>query len=654
MQPHSGGQQEFDDDPRWDAALARLSDAEVALRDARSTLWALRRRQQPVAREAAANPYSAISYPAPPQAAPPQVAQPQQPQPVGAPIPAPAFAAHPSPIPPASPPPAPKPARVRTLTGEQLMIRAIAGSGVVITVLGVGFAVAVAIQNGWLGPLWRVLLTALLAAALVGAATVLQKRGGPPAGVNALAVTSVLTAFLLVLSLVGVLAWWSPGVGAVAFVLLWSFYLLLYRMFGWRPVALTLFVLGAGLSGLYLWTETYTFDVLIWLVVLLPFLGLGATWGEKDRLTRRWALAAVAGATVLHAVSSVFQVSSYLVAVASVVAIMVVCLRDPVDSVTGKVFGPGCALVATIAAAVLTPLGILGYLLPVVLLLVHLGVRRLAQPSAGEPAGSAEAADAFHVHSAWMLPLSLLLPSMKWVDAYPEPEGFLGTPEFTRLLVLGGFCVFLLASPASQRVLNAGLAGWLIAAAVAVLPLFDAVLGDDPMTLTTLPALGAALLCAIIIGCLFARRKSLTSLNPAFVWPLAVAGLVLSMFAVVITVVWLAHFIGGPGAMQTGYLVGHSLVSLGWMLIAAWALLGRAPIPPSWSLWVGGVLAAAAVVKLVFFDLQALTGIARALAFLACGLVLLTIVSLRSRLNTEQEVRPGPPGGTDPYTSPRP
>lgn len=641
MQPHSGGQQEFDDDPRWDAALARLSDAEAALRDARSTLWALRRRQQPAPQQPAANPYSAISYPAPPPAAP---LQPQpQPQPARTPIP--------------TPLPAAKPARVRTLTGEQLMIRAIAGSGVVITVLGVGFAVAVAIQNGWLGPLWRVLLTALLAAALVGAATVLHKRGGPPAGVNALAVTSVLTAFLLVLSLVGVLAWWSPGVGAVAFVLLWSFYLFLYRMFEWRPVALTLFVLGAGLSGLYLWGETHMFDVLIWLAVLLPFLGLGATWGEKDRLTRRWALAAVAGATVLHAVVGTYQVGSYFVAVASVVAIVLVCLRDPVDPHTGKVFGPACALVASIAAAVLTPLGVLGYLLPVVLLLVHLGARRLARPTAKDPAGTAglvEAGEAFHVHSAWMLPLSLLLPSMKWVDAYPEPEGFLGTPEFTRLLVLGGFCVFLLASPASRRVLNAGLAGWLIAVAIATLPLFGAVLGDDPMALTTLPALGAALLCAVALGCLFARRRSLTSLNPAYIWPLAVAGLVLSMFAVVITIVWLAHFIGGPGSMQTGYLVGHSLVSLGWMLIAAWALLGRAPIPQSWSLWVGGILAAAAVIKLVFFDLQALTGIARALAFLACGLVLLTIVSLRSRLHPEQDVRPGPPAGTDPYTSPRP
>lgn len=611
MQPHAGGPQNVNDDPHLENALRRLADAESALRDARSALWSLRERDAvPAPQAGEANPYRAPAYPAP---------LPQQP-------------AKPA-----------KPAKARTLTGEQIMIRAIAGSGVVITVLGVGFAVAVAIQNGWLGPLWRVLLTAALAAALVAAATVLHRRDGPAAGVASLAVTSVFTSFLLVLSLVGVLSWWSPGVGAAAFVLLWAFYLYLYRVFNWRPVALTLIVLGAGLSGLYVWITPATFDVLIYLIALLPFLALGATWGESDGQTRKWALAGIAGASVLHTVFGTFDSASYYVAVAGVAAIVLVCLLDPVDSATDRVFGPGCAWVTAVAAAILTPMGLPGYLLPLALLLVQLGAGRIAKPAGGE------AADTFRVHTAALLPVSLLLPLVTWLNAYPHPETLLGSPGVTRLVVLAGFCVFILAPHASRRILNAGMAGWLFAVSAATVSLLSNVLGDDPMELTHVWALIAALLSALAIACLFARRRVLAGINPVLVWPLAGVGLLLSMYAVVITVVWLAHVIGGTGAMQTGYLVGHSLVSLGWMLIAAWALLGRAPIPQSWSLWVGGILAAAAVVKLVFFDLQALTGIARAVAFLACGLVLLTIVSLRTRLQQQsQDVRPVPPAGTDP------
>lgn len=520
------------------------------------------------------------------------------------------------------------------LSGEQLLLRAIAGAGVIITVLGVGFAVAVAIQNGWLGPGWRVILAAVLSVVLLGAAILVHRRGGPSAGAAALLVTSILTAFLLVLSLVGILEWWSPGVGAAAFVLLWAVHLLTYRAFGWRAVVVTLAVLGAGLSGLYVWLSHS--DILVWAVVLLPFVVLGATWGDKDRLARRWAMLGTAGASVLHALQPGTGAAHYLVAVAAAATIVALSVLNPVDERSATRFGAVAGLLAAVAAALMTPASFVGYALPAAVLAVHVLTRGRAP--------------LFHTHTAWLLPISLLC-TLVLRDALPT-----ALADVPTLLILAGFCVFLVVPLARGRAHDFGLIGWLVAVVASTLPLLSAVVGIEPLRLTHVTAALTGLVCAVALGFLIAHYRRLAEIRREILWPTVIAGLLLSMYAVVTVVVWASYQLGGEPAMETGYLLGHCVVSVGWMLLAAWALLGRAPVPAGGSLWVGGFLAAAAVLKLVFFDLQALTGVARALAFLACGLVLLTIVSLRSRGERAggDQVKRGSPAGTDPYTTPRP
>jgi hypothetical protein len=74
---------------------------------------------------------------------------------------------------------------------------------------------------------------------------------------------------------------------------------------------------------------------------------------------------------------------------------------------------------------------------------------------------------------------------------------------------------------------------------------------------------------------------------------------------------------------RTGFVVGHVLVTISWTALAL-VLLVRGPRRGvSLPRVLGGVLVAAAVAKLILFDLVALDGLARVAVFLGAGLVLL-------------------------------
>jgi uncharacterized membrane protein len=129
---------------------------------------------------------------------------------------------------------------------------------------------------------------------------------------------------------------------------------------------------------------------------------------------------------------------------------------------------------------------------------------------------------------------------------------------------------------------------------------------------------------------------------------LAVASIVLSRTATRLAplgrngwlVAGLAALYGASGAMlsigllispdRAGFLLGHVLVTVSWT-VGALALLLRGI--DSVALRVAGLaLVAAALVKLVLFDLSALDGIPRVAAFLVAGLVLLATGTRYARL----------------------
>ena len=120
-----------------------------------------------------------------------------------------------------------------------------------------------------------------------------------------------------------------------------------------------------------------------------------------------------------------------------------------------------------------------------------------------------------------------------------------------------------------------------------------------------------------------------------------VGGLYLSVHGVVLA----ASLIGlRTGHLDGGFLIGHTLASLGWMAFAAYLALRR---QSATDLTLAVVVALGAATKLVLFDMAALSGIARVAAFMGCGAIMVAIAFLR------QHRRPAHPHGAPDTPAPQ-
>jgi len=126
-------------------------------------------------------------------------------------------------------------------------------------------------------------------------------------------------------------------------------------------------------------------------------------------------------------------------------------------------------------------------------------------------------------------------------------------------------------------------------------------------------------------------RVGLVRSEPASA-PLWVPPGVVGLYGATSLVVTLALLVSDD---RTGFTAGHALVTVSWMVVAL-VLLARGIRRPALRI-AGMVLVAAAVAKLVLFDLVALDGVARVAAFLGAGLVLLAAGTRYARLVTEAE-----------------
>ena len=86
---------------------------------------------------------------------------------------------------------------------------------------------------------------------------------------------------------------------------------------------------------------------------------------------------------------------------------------------------------------------------------------------------------------------------------------------------------------------------------------------------------------------------------------------------------------------RAGFVAGHAVVTVSWVVVAL-VLLARGVRRPALRV-AGLVLVAAAVAKLLLFDLVALDGLARVAAFLGAGLLLLAAGTRYARLIAEAE-----------------
>lgn len=590
--------------------LRRLEAAESALADARRTLDAVLSRQAGVQ--------------------PPEV-----PAPVPSPVPAPLLGREPflrfghrderSPIASAKPRKPKKP----PVPTETKVIRVIAVVGSLITVAGVGLAVTLAIQAGLLGPLGRVLLSVLLAVALLVAGLWLDRyrhsagdrdTAGMVAGVTALVVTSWLVSATILYALVQELEWWPAWLGALVLMAVWLVFVAISVVRRLPAVAVSL-----GLSILPVATVFYDFrEPVTWLVTLLPLTLLAVTRGRKHPEVR---LVTAAVAVLLQAwlvndmVNVVFftppavDITIALLGMVSALAFAAMTLRFPKENENAN---PLTGIVA-----------------PLILL-------ALAAPPANDtwaiwllvPAAIGLAAIGYlHRNPLGMIGVCATAVAfvLVWLLTPPLGAGALVDATIVTAVFFAAAVLAILWLEHRRETSVWPWAFWLGAALVVTMHLSRNVLGKSPVWLIDHVALIQALLIAVFLGVAVAHRRALGGFP---VWArvvFAVAGLHLSMVTIVTAATWLGNLLGGNPGMWLGYLTGHALVSILWMVLAAWILLAAKGMSDRASLGAGVVLAVAGVVKLIFFDLGTLEGLPRAMAFLVSGVALLTIAALRTR-----------------------
>lgn len=154
----------------------------------------------------------------------------------------------------APPPSPPLPPTEPWWQRDGIIAKALAAVGAAITLIGVAFLLALAIQLGFFGPLARVISGGLLSLALVGAAALVRSRQTSTVGALGLAATGIATAYLDVLAVTYVYAWVPLGVGLVLAGLIALGGVLLARVWDSQLLAV-IAVLGVALMAPFVGVE---------------------------------------------------------------------------------------------------------------------------------------------------------------------------------------------------------------------------------------------------------------------------------------------------------------------------------------------------------------------------------------------------------------
>ncbi|MDT7580188.1 MAG: hypothetical protein QOK35_1452, partial [Pseudonocardiales bacterium] len=546
------------------------------------------------------------------------------------------------PIGPYPPPTAPR-RSVRAWLASLSGARLLAWTGAAVTLLGVVLLLALAAARGWFAPPVRVGAGAVLGLGLLGLGVRLHRR--PTARVGALAVagTGVATLYLVVAAATALYRYLPVPAGLLLALLVAAAGLGLADR--WRSALLaTGTVVGAALLAPVV-TERPT-PLLVALVLVLQ------AAASVVALRRAWPVLAGVGA-------------AWPVLYGTIVAGLAV----PADR-TGTIAVAVAVLVLGVAAAAWNGRhGSDGALEPSVTAALPRGLRIGLVVAAPVPAltfaavvdGWTGAALAFL--AAVLLFAAAALPGRDHVlRTAALAAGAVALFEATavaldgdaRTAVLLGQGVALLTVAAALRsraVLVVGgffaTAGVLAALAVQIPPAALASFPSAPFVLNTTPQ-RAALLAAVLMSALVLAAAVTALVASARVGLLGADARAAGLWAPV----GLVGLYGAAGLViavallvaptRSAFVAGHAAVTVSWTVVAL-VMLARGIRRPAMRV-AGLVLVAAAVAKLVLFDLVALDGLARVAAFLGAGLLLLAAGTRYARLVAEAESagEPGP------------
>lgn len=546
-------------------------------------------------------------HPAPPVQAPAGAAAAHAGMPTTAPTTAPSGLVTPPPAPrppfaavPATAPPATTPWWQRDGFVPRLL--AVVGAG--ITLIGVAFLLALAIQLGFFGPIARVTSGILLAVGLLVAAVVVRRRDAGTAGALGLAATGVAAGYLDVIAVTSIYEWVPLAVGLAIAGLVALGGLLLARAWDSQLLAV-IAVLGVAVLAPAVGHEHGLLTGGFLLVLAI------ASW--PAHLSRAWHVLELARIVPTSFVVSVLALVEEpagpvaLLAGGLVGLVLVTSLlgtRLPTLPAQTGLLVPIAALPLIVTA--LAADRWVGIWLLVGLTLALVAVAALAQESDETPAHlllgvpclatagptSLLAADRFAQGSDWTL-TALLAVGLLWAIA-----ALVLHHRTTLWVALGSSAVGIIAT---LSLVPYAATRWLADEVVAA----DVVSAVAAVVLLLLLARGLAM--------------AIPSLSAVPVRVLLAGALLWAGGSVILAGIVLGGLVDNPRAGFTGGQTGATLL---WLSTAA-VLLVRGLRGSSVAVPAGLAITAVSIGKLLFFDLAFLDGIARVLSFIVGGLIVL-------------------------------
>ncbi|MEV6660884.1 DUF2339 domain-containing protein [Nocardia fluminea] len=498
-----------------------------------------------------------------------------------------------------------------------MISRVLAVAGVGVTLVGVLMLLVLAAQAGFFGPVARVVAGAGLSVVLVGLGWRVFGRPGGRVGGIALVATGIAGLYLDVVAMTGYYRWVPGGIGlavALAVALLGVGIAMRWQS---QPLAVGV-VVGAAVLSPALTTE----------LMLLGFLVVLQAAGVPVQMRRAWpvlhvartlpvvlavlGMAAFSGIEAAISGSAAEQRQGLLVAAIACAAVGLVgallAVRRRPGDITASITIALTAL-PVLAVAVLFPrlasASITAALAAVLLGLAATALiaRHTALVAAltGAVALLQTCAMAAGGHPR-LLPTMLFAVGLAFLAVAAVSRTRVAAGLGIAFAVLGGLVMLAIATPetlALQRLAERELD---IATAVAAV----VGLGVAAMVAWTVPRLPR---CG----------------DPALVTGVWIAVSIAGLYYVLVAAVSSGVSLGGAD----GFIVGHSVATIVWMVVATGSLfyglrrLAGSPAVAKICLVSGLLVAAAALAKLFLFDLATLSGLIRVAAFLAVGILLL-------------------------------
>lgn len=527
---------------------------------------------------------------------------------------------------------------------EKIVLRVTAGVGAFITVSGIILLVAFAIQSGLLGPLGRMILAYALATVLAVTAVVVHRKDPDNAGVTAAGSAAVITAHVTTATLVQGLEWWPNWLGTLVLLGVMGLGFLAAR--AWNSVAFLMvgFVVTYLAAFVTVWPRSDDADPYAVLpALLIPSLVVAWVW--RDRPKRSMVSKNAAG---FYLVGSILVLDSTEPGWLGVAAFIVIGIAIAVPEFLDDTVIEGHPLVNPSAAAdpaapaphATTP-GSTGpqlatlYALawPTVIILSIVGPGEKFSLTVALLLGLAIGAAGF---GPWKDRSDPRMNTLRWAGfitaAWPALHlGIVDNHEtWTRLPALLVAAAFVWTYVFRRSTLGRRLMPLWVAVALLcngpalVLTMFaPSYLIEHRFQLGVLDApnvvLSALLLGVIALGLIaitVAHREHADNYEKTA----GLVGLLLTAVPVIIALT--------SAGMR--FSLAHVLLSIGWMVAAAWLMLAPKRLNVDANMAASLVIAGVAVIKLVFYDMQAMTGLTRVSAFLLCGLVMLGMVVARS------------------------